>query len=282
MSKFFQTIENTLTLVGYSVKFASRHKQLLVIPLMRLVAIILAGVVAWFIGRGLIYLFKGPEGLNIVDKNAMSASDHMLILICLFIFMLFVSIIAMLSELMLAHAIGDLFRKNQVSLSDALVKSFRRFGRTVIWATTDVLIHLIANRDKRHSILGDLFVLGWQLATLFIVPVFAFEDLGVYASIKRSAGIFENHYGKTAVAAFSFGSLSLLGALVPFVLLPGAIYLNIIPIFFALCFLYILVAIAFISLAHAIFTTALYFHAVGESTGEIDARVLEQNFIKRE
>jgi hypothetical protein len=285
MSQFFQTIENTLTLVGYSVRYAFKHKQLLIVPIVRFVAVILTAAVAWGLGGLLVYAFKGSEGINIIDKHAISASDTVLIIVCVFIFMLLVSIVAMLADLTLTHAIGDVFRKGRVSLLDAFIKSFRHFGRTVIWATTHTLVHLIASRDSKSifgNILGDLFILGWNLATLFIVPVFAFEDLGVYASIKESAGIFENHFGKAAVAEFSFSRLSLLLMLTPLALLPVVFYLNIVPLFFIVYLLFIILVIAFIALADAIFTTALYFYVKGEPTGEIDTRVLERSFAKKE
>lgn len=285
MSQFFQTIENTLTLVGYSIKYAFKHKKLLIVPLVRFVAVMLTAAVSLGLGGLLIYLFKGSVGISIIDKDIISASDAALLFVCLIIFMILVSIVAMLADLTLTHAIGDIFRKGRASLLDAFSKSFRHFGRTVVWAATHSLVHLIASRDSKSmlgNLLGDVFILGWNLATLFIVPVFAFEDLGVYASVKESAGIFENHFGKTVVAKFSFSKLTLFIGLIPFLLLPVVFHLDILPLFFIMYLFFIAMVVAFMSLADAIFTTALYFYVKGEPTGEIDTQVLERSFAQKE
>lgn len=283
MSQFFQTIENTLTLVGYSIKFASKHKQLLIVPILRSIAVIVAFALCLSAAIGTAGYFSVYYGWQPV-KDELNVYATLIGMAFFFLFMFVITLVSTVGELVLSHAIGSIFRTGQVSLGDAWVKGFRRFGRTVTWAATHALIHVLALRDNRSmlgNILGDLFVLGWNLVTLFIVPVFAFEDLGVYESIKRSAEIFENHFGKAAVAEFSFGRLSLLLALIPFVFLPVAFYLNIVPLFVIAFIIFIAVGAAFVSLAHAIFTTALYFYVKGEPTGEIDTRVLERSFAQK-
>ena len=266
MPRMLETIENTLTLVGYSVKYAYKHKQLLMIPLISSIAVILsAGIVLWFLAYFYNYF---PNGLRLTGGFVL--------------FMVLVGLVGTIGELVLSHAVGNLFRTGSVSISNALGKGFRRFGRTVMWVMLHALIHVIASGDKRRSFLGELVILGWNLATLFIIPVFAFEDLGVYASIKRSAAIFENHFGKTAVASFSFGTLSFALLLAPMILIPIVSYFQIWPIFFVAYGIFFVIVGAFISLADAIFTTALYFYVRGESVGGIDTRVLERSFSKKQ
>jgi|GEM_PF-6277094 hypothetical protein len=281
MSQFFQTIENTLTLVGYSITFACRNKKLLIVPIIRSIAGILVFALCIGAAIGVVGYFSDYHGWQ--PKPGLY--EILIGMTFLFVFVFLMAMVSMVGELVLSHAIGNIFRTGQASLKDAMVNGFKRFGRTVIWSGTYAFINMLGLRENNSMLgnfLGDIFVLGWNLATLFIIPVFAFEQLGVYASIKRSAEVFENHFGKAMVAEFSFGRLSLLLALVPLVLLPIAFYFNIVPIFFVLYVLFIIVASAFISLAHAIFTTALYFYATGESTGSFDTRILERSFARKE
>lgn len=285
MSQFFQTIENTLTLVGYSIRYAFRHKQLLIVPIVRAIAVTLAFILCLGAAIGMAGYFSVYHGWQPAENHTPGLYEGLIIGACFFVFMFIVAIVSTVGELVLSHAIGDLFRKGRVSLYDAWLNGFRHFGRTVTWAATHALIHLLALRENNSilgSILGDIFILGWNLATLFIIPVFAFEDLGLYASIKRSAEVFENHFGKAAVAEFSFVRLSLLIVLIPMVFLPLAFYFNIIPFFVIAYVIFIALGAAFVSLAQAIFTTALYFYVKGEPTGEIDTRVLERSFAQKE
>ena len=284
MSQFFQTIENTLTLVGYSINFACRNKKLLIVPIIRAIAGILVFALCLGAAIGMVGYFSEYYGWQPGENHKPGLYETLIGMAFLFVFVFLMAMVSTLGELVLSHAIGNIFRTGQASLKDAMVNGFKRFGRTVTWAGTHALIHMLALRENNSilgSLLGDIFVLGWNLATLFIIPVFAFEQLGVYASIKRSAEVFENHFGKAMVAEFSFGRLSLLLALVPLVFLPIAFYFNIVPIFAGLYVLFLVVASAFVSLAHAIFTTALYFYATGESTGSFDTRILEQSFAQK-
>ena len=59
-----------------------------------------------------------------------------------------------------------------------------------------------------------LFGMAWNLATMFVIPVIALEDLPVSASIRRSASIFKSKWGESVVAQGTVG-LAVMFAAIP-------------------------------------------------------------------
>ena len=276
----FETIINTFKLIGHSLSLAFRHKRLLIIPAITGLMAVL--VFAGMIGLIMLYVWGYKE-----QARAMTESETQKIIFTLvwfFVYFFFTNLILTIGELILAHATGDFFRTGKVSLADATSKGFQRFGITLAWAATAAVIYSIAklfkDEEKNRPTLGDAIMLGWRLATFFIVPVFAFEQQGVIASIKQSATIFKNHFGKTAVATFSFGQLICLLMLFSGLLLKAGSYVGIPSLMNAILVgSFALVAYAFITSARVIFTTALYFHVKGYSTGGFNTDYLEKSFI---
>lgn len=62
------------------------------------------------------------------------------------------------------------------------------------------------------SIVGGLANFGWSVATFFVVPVIAFEDLGPRDAIRRSSGIVRERWGEGVTGSAAIGGVALLTA----------------------------------------------------------------------
>lgn len=92
-------------------------------------------------------------------------------------------------------------------------------GRLLLWAlvaaTVGLVIQLLAARFRG---LGGLVLriaagAGWSLITYFIVPVLLFESESFGGSLRRSANLFLNTFGRTLVTNFFVGLLTAAGVL---------------------------------------------------------------------
>jgi len=122
--------------------------------------------------------------------------------------------------------------------------------------------------EDRSSLIGRLVAslvgIAWTLATFFVVPVLAFENLGPIEALKRSAELFRRNWGEEVVGTFSFGLIFFLLA-VPGVLLPvfgGALAGGTgVTVGASLMFIYFIFLAVVSASTHGIFLAALYRYA---------------------
>jgi Family of unknown function (DUF6159) len=65
------------------------------------------------------------------------------------------------------------------------------------------------------SIVGGLANFAWSVATFFVVPVIAFEDLGPRDAIRRSSGIVRERWGEGVTGSAAIGGVTLLLGFLP-------------------------------------------------------------------
>jgi hypothetical protein len=119
---------------------------------------------------------------------------------------------------------SDRLAGGQAVLNDGLQTAWKRkwsiFQWALLAATVGVLLQLL---ERRLSILGRIVtqITGyvWTLASFFVVPILAAEDMGPAAALSESAEIFRNTWGEEIAGSFSFGLISVVLAL-PGLLLP--------------------------------------------------------------
>jgi Family of unknown function (DUF6159) len=117
-------------------------------------------------------------------------------------------------------------------LADAIKVANRRLGRIVAWTlvsiTVGVILQVIMERLKIAGWLASrLFGLAWALATMFVVPILALEDVGVRDAVKSSASIFRGKWGESVVARGGIGVLSTAAAVVISVIAVAVMTINI-------------------------------------------------------
>ena len=154
------------------------------------------------------------------------------------------------------------------TLNDGLQTAWKRKWSIIQWAllaaTVGVLLQML---ERRLSLLGRIVtrITGyvWTLASFFVVPILAAEDMGPAEALFESAEIVRTTWGEEVAGSFSFGLLSIVLAL-PGLLLPvlGA-RLGQTGMFagLALMLIYWMLLALVCSAARGIFVAALYRYA---------------------
>ena len=105
------------------------------------------------------------------------------------------------------------------TFKDGIAIANRNIGKILAWAVVAATVGLILRAiQERVGILGQIIIaiigFAWTMATFFMIPVIIYENHGVFASIKRSAGVFKDTWGETFISSFGFGLIFGLFALI--------------------------------------------------------------------
>jgi hypothetical protein len=127
-------------------------------------------------------------------------------------------------NLALVRAASSRLAGGTATLRDGLRAAWERKGRVLQWALLAATVGLVLKMlEERMSWVGRLVVrligLAWTLASYFVVPVFASEDLGPIEALKRSARVFRDTWGEKVAGGFGFGLIFFVLA-IPGVALP--------------------------------------------------------------
>src|SRR6202011_2079960 len=77
-------------------------------------------------------------------------------------------------------------------------------------ATVGTILRAIQDKvGALGKIITGLIGIVWSIATFFVVPVIAYENLGPIDAFKRSAEIMKEKWGESLGSTFSFGLLRL-------------------------------------------------------------------------
>lgn len=153
-------------------------------------------------------------------------------------------------------------------LSLAAARAFTIFKWALFAATVGIILRWIS---ERVGLLGKIVVwvvgLTWSLATYFVVPILAFEDLGPIDAVKRSSKLFKDTWGERVVAGLSFGlifGLAIIGGfgLWFFGMMAFSRSLAVIIFLSLLLLAYIQIVVAISSATASIFNVALYRYAL--------------------
>lgn len=128
----------------------------------------------------------------------------------------------------LVAAAASHFEGRAPSLSYGLQIARARIRRILLWslvsASVGLAIQAIASRFRglEGVILRVTAGTAWSIATFFVIPVIVFENKGPWASLKRSASLFGQSFGKTLLSNLYLGLLTF-----------GLLILGLVPILYA-------------------------------------------------
>ncbi|MBI2545730.1 hypothetical protein HYV81_00975 [Candidatus Woesearchaeota archaeon] len=156
--------------------------------------------------------------------------------------------------------------------SDGIKAAFRNIHKIAAWALVSATVGIILRSiEERSNFLGKLAIslvgMAWALLTFFVVPVMIFENLGVFASIKRSGQLFKNTWGESVIGQFSIGLLFGFVILLSVFAFVGAVFLGAFAGTAVLVTGITIVGIVFVlsmllsSVLQSIYLTALYTYA---------------------
>jgi hypothetical protein len=138
------------------------------------------------------------------------------------------------------------------------------------------------------SIVGSLASFAWGVATFFVIPVIAFEDLGPKDAIKRSAHIVKERWGEGVTGSFAIGGIAFLAGILPAGILiaigiaaaKSSVALGVVLI--VLGALILVVAVLLQATISAVFKVALFRYATENKVlGGFQEHELEAAFVRR-
>ena len=267
-------IIRSFELVKASWRILMEDKKLLTFPL-------ISGIVTLLVIATFIPLIFFSNGLFSFSTNTVGG------IVCLFIFYLISYFVVIFFNVGLISCVHAKLNGKDMSVKEGLAAAVSHLRTIIVWAviaaTVGLILHMI---EDRAGFLGEIAaaVVGgvWSLVTLFVVPVLAFEDKGVFDAMKESLSLFKKTWGESVVGTIS---ISLIFAAIGFVgllLVLGTLFIGNPTLFLiALALFIVLVAVLAIlsSAMQGIFTVALYTYATtGSAPGVFPPGVVESAF----
>lgn len=272
-------ISNTWALVKQSFAVLREDEELMLLPVLSAISCVVV-TLSLLGGGGLFYL---PEIRTAIAEHGAWHPSNTLVFTGMFLFYLANYFVIIFFNTALVSAASIRLEGGNPTVRDGLRAAWNRvhviFQWAILAATVGMILRTIENRSSLIGrLVAGLVGMAWTLATFFVVPVLAFEDLGPIEALKRSAQLFRRNWGEEVVGTFSFGLIFFLLAL-PGILLPilggslagggGAV------VGMALMVIYFIFLAVVSASTHGIFLAALYHYATqGEVSPGFDRNTL--------
>jgi len=178
-----------------------------------------------------------------------------------------------LSKATVTYTVAKRAKDGNATLGESMGAAVKRTPTLLVWSFTDasvgVLVRLIAERSGLvATLIAKLCGASWRVATYFVVPAMMIDAKGPFAAVSRSATVFRQLWGETIVTNVSLTLAFLLGHIVMFLSLVGAVTLGVVFNQPAVALVAALVWIIWFALAlilhsvlSSILTTLLYLYA---------------------
>jgi len=205
---FFDRLSKGWEISMSSYKVLLANKQLIIFP-------ILSGLSMLLIMGSVFGVFFARYGLDFAASTEVSRGTMYLGLFFFYIVNYFVIVFF---NMALMHCAKLYFDGEEVALSKGLQFSAGRIGAIFSWAvfaaTVGIVLRMIQdNAGWLGKILISIVGFVWSLATFFVIPIIAYENLGPVDALKKSAEIMKEKWGERLGASFSFALIPLLGIL---------------------------------------------------------------------
>jgi hypothetical protein len=271
--RFFDRLSNGWNIAMNSFKVLRANKQLILFPILSGISLVL--VMGSFVT--IILAFAGWEPDNIASENGLVNYAY------LFGFYLVNYFVITFFNMALVHCTHLYFNGEEVTLKKGLAFSMSRLRVIISWslfaATIGTILKIVQeNLGTLGKIITGLIGIVWSIATFFVVPVIAYENVGPIDAFKRSSQLMKQKWGESLGSRVGFGLVNL----VAFILIA-------IPCFFigalihpfagiGLAMLGIFLVMAIMSAAHTIFVSAVYHNVTGNPVEHFNQKLIDNLF----
>ncbi|MEO6836821.1 MAG: DUF6159 family protein [Ginsengibacter sp.] len=252
-------LSNGWTIANNSFKVLKQNKQLIVFPILSGISMILIVVSFFTVALG----FAGWDVHNISDPGKVESYA------IVFVFYIINYFVIVFFNMALIHCTSLYFKGEEVTIRKGINFSMSRIGSIFAWAvlagTVGAILKIIQeNVGSLGKIITGIIGIVWSVATFFVVPVIAYENLGPIGAFKKSAKLMREKWGESIGAGFSFFLIEIVAILaiaaVAFLL---AISTNVI-IGVAIAVIGLLLLMTVISALKTIFISAIYHNINGD------------------
>lgn len=216
------TLSRSWDLVVQSFAVLRSDKELMWLPVVSAISCIAATIIIFGSGA-LLILPLGSMPHDVAAQRLL----YQQMLPFIFLFYVATYAIAIFFNVALVSIASNRLAGGQATLTDGLRVAWARKWRILEWAVLAATVGMILKAvERRASFIGRIVIgiIGfvWTLASFFVVPLLAAEDIGPIDALRRSADIFRKTWGEEVVGGFSFGLIFLLLA-IPGIVLPFAL-----------------------------------------------------------
>ena len=273
---FFERLSNGWTLAMNSFKVLKENKHLIIFPL-------LSGISLVLVMGSFVLVFLGINGWP--DENAedpRTLGNYLF----MFLFYLVNYFVVVFFNMALIHCTRLYFRGEEVSVNAGLRFSLNRIGSIFSWAVFAATIGTILRIIQEESgfigkIITGIIGIVWSIATFFVVPIIAYEDLGPIAAFKRSSQLMRQKWGESLGATFSFGLIQFIAMII--LMIPCFIIGSLVGPFLgvALALMGAFIISAIFSAAQTIFVSAVYHNITDEPVKHFNQQMIDGLFQKK-
>ncbi|MET0464370.1 MAG: DUF6159 family protein [Chitinophagaceae bacterium] len=274
---FLDRLSNGWTMAMNSFKVLKENKQLIIFPILSGISLVL--VIGSF--------FTGILAVNGWDMDNMETENPVAVYGTIFLFYIVNYFVIVFFNMALVHCTRLYFRGEEVTVRAGLQFSLSRIGAIFSWAVFAAVIGTILKAIQENSgILGKVItgIIGivWGVATFFVVPVIAYENVGPLEAFKRSSSMMKEKWGQSLGATFSFGLIQFIGILIialPLFLVGSLVH----PVAgIVLASLGAFAVVAIISAAEVIFVSAVYHNINGDPVAHFNQQAIDNLFVHKD
>lgn len=213
------TLSRSWDLVLQSFAVLKSDKELMWLPVVSAIFCIAATVII-FGGGALLVLPLGSMPHDAAAQKLLYQQMAPFV----FLFYLATYSISIYFSVALVSIASNRLAGGNATLNDGLQAAWARKWRILQWALLAATVGMLLRAfERRAGFIGKIVIsiVGavWSLASFFVVPLLAAEDIGPVEALYRSAEIFRETWGEEVVGGFSFGLIFSLLA-IPGILLP--------------------------------------------------------------
>lgn len=272
----FTRLSNGWQISMNSFKVLKENKQLIIFPILSSVSLLML-LVSFFI---VILAGAGWDPDNIARPSTFGSYA------IIFLFYIINYFIVVYFNMALIHCTSLYFKGEEVTLSKGIDFSNSRLGAIFSWAlfagTVGAVLKIVQeNLGSVGKIITGLIGIVWSIATFFVVPVIAYENLGPIDAFKRSVQIMKDKWGEKLGSTFSFGLITLVG--LGIIAVPAVIISLLIHPLAGIAFgiLGLLLLFAIVSTARSIFVSAIYHNINGDPVENYNQQFIDNLFKKQ-
>jgi MFS family permease len=269
----FEKLSNGWTLSMNSLKVLKENKQLIIFPLLSGISMILI-IGSFFVAM----LASADWQLDGIHEDATWFRYGMG-----FLFYIINYFVVVFFNTALIQCTRDYFNGEKPSVKKGIQFSLSRLGAIFTWsvfaATVGFILRVIQeNLGSLGKIITGLIGMVWGIATFFVVPIIAYENLSPLQAVKRSVQLMKEKWGESLGSTFSFGLLRLLAFVIVCVPLFALGYFIHPLVGLTLAVLGLFFVISVMSAAQTIFISAVYHNMNGDPVKNFDEKFAENLF----
>lgn len=275
---FLDRFTNGWTITLHSFKVLKANKELIIFP-------ILSGISLLFILGSFATVVLAGAGWD-TENIYIDDSRGMVTYLMVFLYYLVNYFIVVFFNTALVHCTRLYFRGEEVTIKKGLQFSLSRIGTIAAWAVFAATVGTILKVLQENlgwigKIITGLIGIVWSIATFFVVPVLAYENVGPFGAFKRSAQLMRAKWGESLGATFSFGLIQFIASII---IIAGAFMIGsfVHPIAgIVIGVLGILAVATVMSASQTIFISAVYHNMMSDPVKHFDQQLLDGLFVKK-